>query len=122
MLRFLVALAASLSFVPLAVSACGDDDIPVCTPGRHRLCACPPNDQATGVEECLPDGSGFGACDCSKCGLGSRQNTCDLAAGSVCCNWTCGICSDGEIDTCVALCCEQDEEYRDEYACNPAWE
>jgi hypothetical protein len=46
------------------MASCSDDDQLPCVPNETRLCACADRDRQ-GVEACLPDGSGWGACDCS---------------------------------------------------------
>lgn len=46
------------------MASCDDDAAePACIAQETRLCACPGRDR--GVEVCLPDGSGYGECDCS---------------------------------------------------------
>lgn len=45
------------------MASCSDDSKRECTPNETRLCA--GVGRCQGVEACLPDGSGWGECDCS---------------------------------------------------------
>src|SRR5688572_11882472 len=45
------------------MASCSDDSDRACTPQETRLCA--GVGRCEGVEACLPDGSGWGECDCS---------------------------------------------------------
>jgi hypothetical protein len=45
------------------MASCSDDTDPACTPQETRYCA--GVGRCEGVEACLADGSGWGACDCS---------------------------------------------------------
>jgi hypothetical protein len=46
------------------MASCSDDEDTACVPNETRLCACTDRSRQ-GVEACSPDGSGWGACDCS---------------------------------------------------------
>lgn len=46
------------------MASCSDDDQLACVRNETRLCACPDRSRQ-GVQACLADGTGWGACDCS---------------------------------------------------------
>lgn len=46
------------------MASCSDDEQPPCVANRTRLCACADRDRQ-GVQACLPNGSGWGECNCS---------------------------------------------------------
>jgi hypothetical protein len=58
------------------MASCSDDDDRACVPQETRLCA--GVGRCEGVETCLSDGSGYGACDCSNAprgdGMGGTSN------------------------------------------------
>jgi hypothetical protein len=45
------------------IASCSDEESRECVPGITRLCA--GEARCEGVQSCLPDGSGYGECDCS---------------------------------------------------------
>jgi hypothetical protein len=52
-----------LGFCGAWIASCKDDDERACVPQETRVCA--GVGRCVGVETCLPDGSGYGECDCS---------------------------------------------------------
>lgn len=52
-----------LSFFGGWIASCSDEVDPACAPGDTRLCA--GIGRCQGAQACLPDGSGYGECDCS---------------------------------------------------------
>jgi Sulfatase-modifying factor enzyme 1 len=66
--------SAILLVMGIAASSCGSDDTKVstpstsCSPGKQEACACP--GEATGVQQCRADGSGWEPCQCPDGGIG----------------------------------------------------
>ncbi|MBI4701407.1 MAG: hypothetical protein HY744_09645 [Deltaproteobacteria bacterium] len=79
----------------------------VCTPGQQLGCGCPGG--GTGVQVCLPDGSGLGPCECTPFSQGGGgaggsgpsepcgNGTCDDDENCHTCNKDCGICKPCDI-------------------------
>ena len=69
----------------------------VCVPGHQTECAC--SGGSSGVQKCLPDGSGLGECEC---GLVSSSSSSSSGEEKPCGN---GVCGDNEsCHTCVDDC------------------
>jgi hypothetical protein len=69
-----------------------------CTPGKQDACACPGG--VMGVQACLPDGSGYDACDCGGGGTGGSAPTVGCGDGVCSMDESCHTC-DGDCGTCA---------------------
>jgi hypothetical protein len=96
-----IAATIVFGFLFALAAGCGDDGDPaVCEPGATQGCRCPGG--ASGVQICLADRSGWGACDCSSADADAdADDAIDVAPDSVAAD------ADADADAaCVLAECE----------------
>ncbi len=116
------ALGALAGLALLLVGACGDDESPgttaggddssvtnpnpVCAAGHQIACACPGGEE--GVQECLPNGTGYGDCECPDAGTTAGADSGSVSDSGTTITMGCGdgVCDDSEGETCQT--CEED--------------
>lgn len=104
----------------LLLAACGDDEMPggtaseddnitnpepVCVNGHQVACACPGGGE--GIQECMPNGAGYGSCQCPEDDTTGNVSGSDSDSGTTI-TMGCGdgVCDDAEGETCQT--CEED--------------
>jgi hypothetical protein len=93
-----------------ADSGASSDDGPGCTPGETASCICHQGG-TEGTMTCLPDGSGFGACE-GECACPPGRSDGCCAGDGICCSCVLGcdpatdFDQDPETDALIACVCE----------------